>query len=61
MFLDAREKKPHSRSSSFQRVEVLHTSPAEEQNNPLEQDNDVNELKMESKTSPVSDGNGDSV
>lgn len=56
-----KRKKPHSRSSSFQRVEVLHTSPAEEQNNPLEQDNDVNELKMESKTSPVSDGNGDSV
>lgn len=56
-----KRKKPHSRSSSFQRVEVLHTSPAEEHHNPLQQENDVNELKMESKTSPISDGNGDSV
>jgi len=56
-----KRKKPHSRSSSLQKFEVLHASPVEEKNNPLLQDYDVNELKMESKTSPFSDGIGDSV
>lgn len=56
-----KRKKAHSRSSSLQKVEALHSSPVEEQNNPLLQDHDVNELKMESKTSPFRDGIQDSV
>ena len=54
-------KKAHSISSSLQRVEALHASPVEEQNNPSLQDYNVNELKMESKTSPFRDGIQDSV
>lgn len=56
-----KRKKAHSRSSSLQRVEALHASPVEEQNNPSLQDYNVNELKMESKTSPFRDGIRDSV